>query len=178
MRYTILLLLALVLLMGCTASEANWSDEPVGMGHGASVAPEPSIQPGATETPLSVVAPVLPVSVATPELTPALTPIVAFGVDNSTEVGIEAAICSYPWDCGVALCIAYRESTFNPAVVNPVSGTVGLMQIRPSVHAWRWEQRGWSYEDMMTVGPNLEIAWELYQEQGWRPWDGSPGCWS
>lgn len=92
--------------------------------------------------------------------------------------GIEALVCSRAWSCPVALCIVRRESNFHPEAINPSSGTVGLFQIRPSVHAWRWESRGWTYADMQTAEPNIEIAWELYSEQGWSPWNGSPSCWS
>lgn len=89
---------------------------------------------------------------------------------------IEEYICSFPWDCWRAICIAGRESgrDLNGNLdgwwaVNTEDGDAkGLFQIRESVHAYRWSD--W-YEQWMNPIRNTQYAFELWQEQGWYgPW--------
>jgi len=70
--------------------------------------------------------------------------------------------------------IAYCESAgFRASVVyGPETGSLGergLMQLHP-IHAWRFERRGWTWDDAFDPAKNLAIARELYDEQGVRPW--------
>ncbi|KKL28309.1 hypothetical protein LCGC14_2376450 [marine sediment metagenome] len=76
-------------------------------------------------------------------------------------------ICSYSWPCETALRIVGCESNGDPAATNGVSW--GLFQIN-AIHAWRWPDFWEHWSDPMR---NTQYAWELYQEQGFAPWD----CW-
>lgn len=39
------------------------------------------------------------------------------------------------------------------------------------VHAWRFTARGWSfYDDSLVLEWNVAVAFDLWSEQGWRPW--------
>lgn len=71
-------------------------------------------------------------------------------------------ICAYDWPCETALAIAWRESRFQPAVVNPYSGAAGLMQIHP-IH-------GYSIATLQDPYTNVAIAYSLWESEGWEPW--------
>lgn len=86
---------------------------------------------------------------------------------------IEAAICAYGWDCWTALRIARCESGPDYIAGYNGHGAAGTFQLMP-VHAWRFEARGWSfYDDALIPERNIAVAFDLWSEQGWRPW----ACW-
>jgi hypothetical protein len=68
---------------------------------------------------------------------------------------------------GTALCIAWRESRFNPGAYNP-SGAAGLFQLMPI-----WYRDHWRF-DPFSAYLNTLYAHRLYLEAGWGPWGG--GC--
>jgi hypothetical protein len=91
---------------------------------------------------------------------------------------IEAAICAVFGDaCVKAIAVARCESGLRPDAVNGQHR--GLMQI--SIY-WHWtrprelgrvsriERLGYTPDDMLSVGPNLAVAVDIYREQGWQPW--------
>jgi hypothetical protein len=84
--------------------------------------------------------------------------------------GIEELICAYPWDCWTALAIARCESGPDYLAGYNSHGAAGTFQIMP-VHAWRFTVRGWSfYDDSLVPARNIAVAFDLWSEQGWRPW--------
>jgi hypothetical protein len=76
-------------------------------------------------------------------------------------------ICGYDWNCPQAERIVTCESGWDAAATNGISW--GLWQIN-AIHAWRWPN---FWESWMNPEVNTAWAYELYQEQGWTPWD----CW-
>jgi len=96
---------------------------------------------------------------------------------------IEQYICSLPWDCATALCIARRESgTDRDGNLDGWWATngegqwavYGLFQLRAYYHAPKFPD---FWEKWMDPYRNADYAYAIYQESGWSPWDGSPGCW-
>lgn len=69
----------------------------------------------------------------------------------------------------VAVRVARCESRFDPHATNGEHR--GLFQIGVVTHAARIEAMGYSADDMWSVGPNLAVAYAIYSEQGWRPWE-------
>jgi len=55
------------------------------------------------------------------------------------------------------------------------AGERGLMQIHP-IHIPRIQRLGYTWAQMYEVGPNLAVAFDLWSEQGTRPWRGSSSC--
>lgn len=86
----------------------------------------------------------------------------------------------YPWQADVAVAIIlgptrhcrWGESAGMPWVVGP-AGQRGLMQLDPG-HAWRFERRGWSWDDAFDPEANIAIGFEVYSESGWLPWSCRP----
>ena len=70
-----------------------------------------------------------------------------------------------------ALAIARRESHFGCSADNPYSSASGVFQTL-SLHRARAERLGLSWANV--VGPDcyddIALAFDLWQEQGWRPW--------
>ncbi len=79
-------------------------------------------------------------------------------------------MCSVSWPCGEALAVAACESTMNPEAVNPSSGALGLFQLLPYWHEWRFEGG-----DRFDPEVNTRAAHSLWQERGWEPWNVG-GC--
>lgn len=92
-------------------------------------------------------------------------------VDAPTPVTpVEAAICGYPWECGVALRVAACESGPDYTAGYNASGHAGTFQISP-IHAWRFSARGLDFwTDAVVLEVNLEVAFEIYQERWWWAW--------
>ncbi len=95
-----------------------------------------------------------------------------------TETEVRAIISKYfqTADVNRAIRIAWCESSFNPAAVNPASGASGLFQHLPEYWAERStgaERPGGSIFDPDT---NAAVAaWMLYSlPGGWSHWDCSP----
>lgn len=63
-----------------------------------------------------------------------------------------------------------RESGWQCGAKNPRSTASGLTQ-QLNIHGWRYARRGWDWDADRFNGPrNIEIARELFNESGWRPW--------
>ncbi len=82
-----------------------------------------------------------------------------------TESSVEARICSYQWPCAEALAVAFCESRYDPAARNS-SGAKGLWQFMP-VHDWRLGPGETFYDPVVAT----RIAYEVWSEQGWTPWE-------
>lgn len=74
-------------------------------------------------------------------------------------------------DWEIALKIAQCESGLNPKAKNKNSSARGIYQIMQSWH--RIDEKWLLNEDI-----NIAIAKQLYDEQGWNPWNASKSCWS
>lgn len=84
--------------------------------------------------------------------------------------GIEAAICAYPWECGIALRVAACESGPDYAAGYNGSGHAGTFQISP-IHAWRFTNRGMDFwSDALVLEANLDVAFEIWTERWWWAW--------
>ena len=66
-----------------------------------------------------------------------------------------------------ALRVANCESRFNPRERSS-AGAEGIFQIIPGYHAWRIARVGGS--DLYDAATNVRVAFDLFKEQGWRPW--------
>lgn len=75
-----------------------------------------------------------------------------------------------------ALRIMRCESTFQPGVTNPSSGTRGLFQIHPGWStSWGWpgplvSDLGYTWDQMYEVWPNVHVAYVIWSNSGWGPW--------
>lgn len=115
-------------------------------------------------------APAVPISVAsttTEPAAPAVEPVPAGSCG-----GWRDTIARYfPADQVATACrVAACESNFVPTAANPRSNARGLFQLMMSYHAPRFYARGWTYDDWADPEKNTAIAFELWSEQGWRPW--------
>src|SRR3990172_6983656 len=89
--------------------------------------------------------------------------------------GIEAIICSYVWPCGEALAVAACESGHGTdgrldGAWAVGGSSYGVFQIN-AIHAYRWPD---FWEAWMIAERNVAWAYELWAEQGWRPWSCRP----
>ena len=141
---------------------------------------------------LRAVAPVpptpAPTPAPTPEPTPAPTPaVLGASLPQSLppapavptpplEGGLEALVCSYSWPCEQALAVARCESGVDSAGkldgIYAVSSrnSYGLFQIN-SIHARRFPD---FWESWMDPAKNTAWAYQIWSEQGWRPWSCRP----
>ena len=73
-----------------------------------------------------------------------------------------------------ANCVAFRESTWRPWIVN--GDHVGLFQIAVSVHRERIYRLGYTEADMRLAIPNAVVAHDLWSTDGWDgPWAAQKG---
>lgn len=70
----------------------------------------------------------------------------------------------------VALKVAFCESSMNPKAKNSTSSARGLFQIMQS---WHKINEKW----LLNEDINIEVAYQLWSEQGWTPWEASAHCW-
>jgi len=84
------------------------------------------------------------------------------------------AVCGqgFAWDCNGALAVSWCEMgrKWNPAAINPSSGTRGIFQIHP-IHAPKWAD---FWESWMNPIRNAQMAFEIWAAQGWKPWACKP----
>jgi len=80
---------------------------------------------------------------------------------------IQRYICSKPWPCKLAKKVAFCESSYRTGIVSK-TGDVGLFQIAP-VH-------GYSVSYLSDYRRNTDVAYALYQRQGFQPWYSSRPC--
>jgi hypothetical protein len=90
--------------------------------------------------------------------------------------GLEALVCSYSWPCQEALAVARCESGVDSAgrldgiFAASSRSSYGLFQIN-SVHARRFPE---FWESWMDPAKNTAWAFQIWSEQGWRPWSCRP----
>ena len=86
-------------------------------------------------------------------------------VGCSPEAAIQAVFHRHgPHVVEQALDVAECESNMQPEAVSP-GGHLGLFQLAPRYHAWRFGGGDW--RDPLV---NTLAAESLWKEQGWRPW--------
>jgi hypothetical protein len=73
-------------------------------------------------------------------------------------------------DAPTALRVAKCESGYNPKAKNGTSSARGVFQVMQS---WHQINEKWLYNP----GINIRVAYQLFQEQGWGPWEASRHCW-
>lgn len=81
-----------------------------------------------------------------------------------------------PADVNRAIRVAWCESSFNPAAVNPATGASGLFQHLPEHWAEWSEAAGQRGASIFDPEANVAVAaWMLYElPGGWSHWDCSP----
>lgn len=65
--------------------------------------------------------------------------------------------------------IAWCESHYRIYRIS-ITNDYGFMQIHWPTHTPRLHRLGYTWDDMLTLGPNLWVAYDLYKEQWWYPW--------
>ena len=87
---------------------------------------------------------------------------------------IELLICRLSWPCEQALQVARCESGSDYIAGANSSGHICTYQISWHFHHKRFEAHGWGYEDAFVPERNIQVAHEIWLEQGWRPWSCRP----
>lgn len=94
---------------------------------------------------------------------------------QAREKAVLFALAASPWPPELhakAMAVMWCESSYSPDAES--AGNRGLFQIN-AIHINGWIARaGYSWDDMLSAGPNLEVAWAIYQDQGWGPWSCQP----
>jgi soluble lytic murein transglycosylase-like protein len=72
----------------------------------------------------------------------------------------------------MAMCVAQRESNFDPNAYNPSSGASGVFQFIPSTWAWASEQAGYGGASPFKARANVGTAAWVVANYGWAPWGG------
>jgi hypothetical protein len=123
--------------------------------------------PPATVAPSPSPAPITPTPPTTPTPAPVVQPLPADG--------LEALVCSYAWPCQEALAVAGCESgvdakgNLDGFWASSRTG-YGLFQINP-IHVRRFPD---FWESWMDPAKNTAWAFQIWSEQGWRPWACRP----
>src|SRR5207247_1140241 len=73
----------------------------------------------------------------------------------------------------MAMCVADRESGFDPKAYNPVSGASGVFQFIPKTWAWASVQAGYSGVSPFKARANIGTAEWVVKHYGWSPWGGT-----
>jgi soluble lytic murein transglycosylase-like protein len=66
--------------------------------------------------------------------------------------------------------VAYCESRFDPAAVSPDGANFGVMQVN-KIHA---AKVGGDLALLLEPKINLEVAHQIWLDQGWKPWSCKP----
>jgi hypothetical protein len=80
-----------------------------------------------------------------------------------------------PGQVGMALCIANRESHFNPYARNPYSSAAGVFQWVASSWVNYSHRYGYAGASVFNAYANIAVAAHAVADGGWGPWGG--GCW-
>jgi hypothetical protein len=95
-----------------------------------------------------------------------------------TETEVRELVIEYfrPDDVNRAIRVAWCVSAFNPAAVNPATGSAGLFQHLPDVWAERSAAAGHPTASIFDPAANVAVAaWMLYElPGGWSHWDCTP----
>ena len=95
-----------------------------------------------------------------------------------TETEVRQLVTEYfrPDDVNRAIRVAWCVSAFNPAAVNPATGSSGLFQHSPDEWAERSAAAGHPTASIFDPKANVAVAaWMLYElPGGWSHWDCAP----
>jgi hypothetical protein len=80
-----------------------------------------------------------------------------------------------PGQVGTALCVANRESHFNPYARNPYSSAAGVFQWVSSSWSSYSRRYGFGGASVFDAYANISVAAHAVADGGWGPWGG--GCW-
>ena len=80
-----------------------------------------------------------------------------------------------PGQVGMALCVANRESHFNPYARNPYSSAAGVFQWVSRSWATYSRRYGYGGASVFNAYANIAVAAHAVADGGWGPWGG--GCW-
>lgn len=86
---------------------------------------------------------------------------------NNNE--LRRLVCSYSWPCEEALRVIECESGGRADAYNPTD-SIGLFQIHYPSHYDKVERR----EDLFDPTINVAVAWSIYADSGWIPWECKP----
>ena len=75
----------------------------------------------------------------------------------------------------VALCVAERESNFDPLAVNPATGAAGVFQFIPSTWASLSQMAGRGGASVFDARSNVAVAAWTVAHYGWHPWRSAAG---
>lgn len=79
----------------------------------------------------------------------------------------EMIIATFGSEGNRAIQVAKCESGLNPAARS--GQYMGLFQLG-NYHRARAARLGFTWDQMLQAGPNIAVAYDLWQEQGWGPW--------
>jgi soluble lytic murein transglycosylase-like protein len=81
------------------------------------------------------------------------------------------------WAVGTALCVAFRESRFDPGAYNPGSGAAGVFQWIASTWAVLAPRAGFAGASRFDPVANVAVAAWRVRTHGWSDWRGGhPSC--
>jgi hypothetical protein len=75
-------------------------------------------------------------------------------------------------DVHMAMCVADRESNFDPKAYNPRSGASGVFQFIPNSWDYYSEQAGYGGKSPFNAYANVGTAAWTVKHVGWGPWGG------
>ena len=70
---------------------------------------------------------------------------------------------------GALFVLPCENALLAPDVVS-ATGDLGIFQVSGYWQRERIARMGFTQEDMLTVGPNVQVATAIWKEQNWRPW--------
>lgn len=146
-------------------------------------APKPAEGPTPNETAPAVgtsteAEPTTTVTVATTSTTVAQVAVAEFAAPVAADLSqpvtdIEWAILRAFGPAGpAAVRVARCESGLVPAAAN--GAHAGLFQLSAIWHQSRAARLGYVWADMFAPLPNIDVAYDLWAEQGWSPWTCQP----
>jgi hypothetical protein len=103
-----------------------------------------------------------PPSPPAPTLAPPRSVVIALIRDRFASLGSGTT--------DVALCVAERESNFDPLAVNPATGAAGVFQFIPSTWASLSDLAGLSGASVYDARANVGVAAWTVAHYGWHPW--------
>lgn len=103
-----------------------------------------------------------------------VTPGQAEGISrhlNKMSMGCYEAVDSiFPEEAKARMrLIVKRESGGNPRAKNRASTASGCTQML-KVHSARFRKLGYSWDQRFVAYVNVTVAYDLWRDQGWRPW--------
>ena len=99
---------------------------------------------------------------ASPSLAPGPAAVIALIRDGFASLGSGAV--------ATALCVAERESGFDPLAVNPATQASGLFQFLPSTWDSVSRLAGWDGASVFDARANASVAAWTVAHYGWHPW--------